>query len=724
MASTTEEAYSASVLSRLDSENHTPSNALPDTPNTTYEDSTLSKQSLVREASPAESFDNSRARTQIGSYKETVMPGRVGRRSSAQPGNRTISGTTLIDDGPNNNLSQDSIDRLDLERSPQQASSKDVAAQEGLVSVDKVERRRSTRISRLVKATESVVQKVSVLGKRGREAVDAGKAITVNAATKIQRRASLRIRTKELELEPRSEPKKDGEPPAKKTKLAKEALAEDRPAPSGSRRKTKIWLDRGLYVGQDPGFNPRLTERRNRLNAAARKSDQARPRSILPLPMFAGARLLERGRDFKLPFDVYSPVPPGQPKPEEWRKKSKNDTKDIFIGEAATLWKSYKHDELSRCICTPESGCDEECQNRFMFYECDDNNCNVGAEHCTNRSFEDLRRRHKAGGKYNIGVDVIKTADRGYGVRSNRTFEPHQIILEYAGEIITQEECDRRMNKEYKNNECYYLMSFDQNMIIDATRGSIARFINHSCEPNCKIVKWTVAGKPRMALFAAEKGIMTGDELTYDYNFDPFSTKSVQKCLCGSANCRGVLGPRAKDGKIVSPPHATPTTKTMKAADMKVPVKRGPGRPRKHPMPGKGISSIAKTKASLRKTEASVPKTKRRKAARTFINTAPRVRKSVARVRKTVTGPKALKLAAQTAKARATMALRRAVSRQGKHGSGVPSEPDSTRCSVERTIKPGVARSLRRIRKSGTSVDKAGLDSQSTIWVIPDSESG
>ena len=63
-------------------------------------------------------------------------------------------------------------------------------------------------------------------------------------------------------------------------------------------------------------------------------------------------------------------------------------------------------------------------------------------------------------------------------------------------------------------------MHFDQNMIIDATRGSIARFVNHSCEPNCKMVKWTVAGKPRMALFAGDKGIMTGDELTYDYNFE------------------------------------------------------------------------------------------------------------------------------------------------------------------------------------------------------------
>lgn len=92
-------------------------------------------------------------------------------------------------------------------------------------------------------------------------------------------------------------------------------------------------------------------------------------------------------------------------------------------------------------------------------------------------------------------------------------------------------------------------MLFDQNMIIDATRGSIARFVNHSCEPNCRMEKWTVGGKPRMALFAGEKGIMTGDELTYDYNFDPFSQKNVQECRCGAKNCRGVLGPKAKEEK-------------------------------------------------------------------------------------------------------------------------------------------------------------------------------
>ena len=88
-----------------------------------------------------------------------------------------------------------------------------------------------------------------------------------------------------------------------------------------------------------------------------------------------------------------------------------------------------------------------------MFYECDNGNCNIGAEHCTNRSFEELRQRVKSGGKYNIGVEVIKTYDRGHGVRSNRSFEPNQIIVEYTGEIITQEECDNRMNKRYKDSE-------------------------------------------------------------------------------------------------------------------------------------------------------------------------------------------------------------------------------------------------------------------------------
>ena len=94
-------------------------------------------------------------------------------------------------------------------------------------------------------------------------------------------------------------------------------------------------------------------------------------------------------------------------------------------------------------------------------------------------------------------------------------------------------------------------------MVLDATRGSIARFINHSCAPNCRMIKWTVSGKPRMALFAGDNGIMTGEELTYDYNFDPFSAKNVQECRCGAEGCRGVLGPKPKEIKEALRPIAT-----------------------------------------------------------------------------------------------------------------------------------------------------------------------
>lgn len=259
---------------------------------------------------------------------------------------------------------------------------------------------------------------------------------------------------------------------------------------------------------------------------------------------------------------------------------------DRFIGDSKDYWRKMPHlHDLSKCVCKPDDGCGDNCQNRIMLYECDAGNCNVGKELCTNRSFADLAARRAKGGKYRVGVEVIKTSDRGYGVRSNRCFKPNQIIMEYTGEIITEEECERRMNEEYKNNEvsyrwlprarvvtekqglttttqCYYLMSFDQNMIIDATTGSIARFVNHSCNPNCRMIKWIVSGQPRMALFAGDRPIMTGDELTYDYNFDPFSAKNVQSCLCGESNCRGVLGPKSRDVK----PAKADLNKVVKAA--------------------------------------------------------------------------------------------------------------------------------------------------------------
>ena len=135
---------------------------------------------------------------------------------------------------------------------------------------------------------------------------------------------------------------------------------------------------------------------------------------------------------------------------------------DVFIGDAAKEWKIIKHNEASFCACQPGSGCADNCFNRMLFYECDDTNCNLGADECTNRAFAELQKRTKHGNGYNIGVEPMKTADRGYGVRSCRTFAPNQIIVEYSGEIITQEECENRMRTRYKENEvgpCFLLSS-------------------------------------------------------------------------------------------------------------------------------------------------------------------------------------------------------------------------------------------------------------------------
>lgn len=124
---------------------------------------------------------------------------------------------------------------------------------------------------------------------------------------------------------------------------------------------------------------------------------------------------------------------------------------DRFIGDASALWKRDKQDS-SQCYCDPEDGCGEACHNRIMAYECDDTNCPLTAEQCRNRPFAELKRRGK-GNRYDYGVEVMDTEDRGYGVRAMRTFKPHQIIVEYAGEIITQQECERRMKQVYKKDK-------------------------------------------------------------------------------------------------------------------------------------------------------------------------------------------------------------------------------------------------------------------------------
>ena len=82
------------------------------------------------------------------------------------------------------------------------------------------------------------------------------------------------------------------------------------------------------------------------------------------------------------------------------------------------------------------------------------------------------------------------------------------------------------------------MMKTSGNDVIDPTyKGNLARFMNHSCDPNCQTQKWHVLGETCIGLFAL-RDININSELTFDYGFDAYKTP-LTKCLCGASCCKG-----------------------------------------------------------------------------------------------------------------------------------------------------------------------------------------
>ncbi|NXQ50415.1 ASH1L methyltransferase, partial [Catharus fuscescens] len=103
-----------------------------------------------------------------------------------------------------------------------------------------------------------------------------------------------------------------------------------------------------------------------------------------------------------------------------------------------------------------------------------------------------------------------------------------------------------RMIEQYHNHSDHYCLNLDSGMVIDSYRmGNEARFINHSCNPNCEMQKWSVNGVYRIGLYAL-KDMPAGTELTYDYNFHSFNVEKQQLCKCGFDKCRGIIGGKSQ----------------------------------------------------------------------------------------------------------------------------------------------------------------------------------
>jgi histone-lysine N-methyltransferase ASH1L len=212
-----------------------------------------------------------------------------------------------------------------VERALTKEDSSNRKKDESAARVDDLKPRRSTRLSLLEKASDFVEKAGSVLGKRSKDMMEKGQ--------NLDRRASLRPRNVVAPKEERASLASSEPPAAKKRRVSEsdlpskikaidESTAQSDTAANEPRFKPKRWLSHGLYTGQEY-TTARPSQNRNK-NAKRRSQGIPSQRRLLPMPMFAGDRLLQLGRDFQLPFDIYSPLPPGQPKPDEWRKTNKS----------------------------------------------------------------------------------------------------------------------------------------------------------------------------------------------------------------------------------------------------------------------------------------------------------------------------------------------------------------------------------------------------------------
>ncbi|XP_029365719.1 histone-lysine N-methyltransferase SETD1B-like [Echeneis naucrates] len=127
-----------------------------------------------------------------------------------------------------------------------------------------------------------------------------------------------------------------------------------------------------------------------------------------------------------------------------------------------------------------------------------------------------------------------------WGLFAMEPIAADEMVIEYVGQIIRQVIADMREQRyEEEGIGSSYLFRVDQATIIDATKcGNLARFINHSCNPNCYAKIITVESQKKIVLYSRQP-ISINEEITYDYKFPIEDTKIP--CLCGADSCRGSL---------------------------------------------------------------------------------------------------------------------------------------------------------------------------------------
>uniref|UniRef100_A0ABM5ESI1 [histone H3]-lysine(4) N-methyltransferase n=1 Tax=Pogona vitticeps TaxID=103695 RepID=A0ABM5ESI1_9SAUR len=138
-------------------------------------------------------------------------------------------------------------------------------------------------------------------------------------------------------------------------------------------------------------------------------------------------------------------------------------------------------------------------------------------------------------------VGVYRSAIHGRGLFCKRNIDAGEMVIEYSGIVIRSVLTDKREKYYDSKGIGCYMFRIDDFDVVDATmHGNAARFINHSCEPNCYSRVIHVEGQKHIVIFALRR-IFRGEELTYDYKFPIEDAGSKLPCNCGAKRCRRFL---------------------------------------------------------------------------------------------------------------------------------------------------------------------------------------
>ncbi len=146
-------------------------------------------------------------------------------------------------------------------------------------------------------------------------------------------------------------------------------------------------------------------------------------------------------------------------------------------------------------------------------------------------------------------VVVGRSGVHGRGVFARRFIPEGTRIIEYKGEIISWKAAQERHPHDPDDPNHTFYFHIDDERVIDGLKGNVAKWINHSCKPNCEADLDEEAGR---VFIDALRDIEPGEELNYDYGLiiEGKLTKKLKReyeCRCGSKKCRGTMLASRKD---------------------------------------------------------------------------------------------------------------------------------------------------------------------------------